>query len=286
MSLKNAHRRWKAPPLGQHFLRDAEYRTRIVSALPFSAADVVIEIGAGRGALTTLLAERARKVLAIEIDRALAEQLRQDFSSQARVEIVSADVLSVDLAALCRREGVAQAWVFGNLPYYITSPILHHLLAQRRSIRAMALLMQREVAERLTALPGTRDYGYLSVATQLFTEPHLAFAVPPGAFSPAPKVQSALVTFKLPARFENWAEEVCEEFLAFVKCAFARKRKNLLNNLGSAYARPAIVEALESANLPGSARAEQVSLDGLVALFKELHHSGGAMRGSTRQVVL
>jgi 16S rRNA (adenine1518-N6/adenine1519-N6)-dimethyltransferase len=274
MSAKTAHRRSKAPPLGQHFLRDAEYRARIVAALPFSAADVVIEIGAGRGALTALLAERARKVLAVELDRALAEQLRQDFSGQAGVEIVCGDVLSVDLAALCRREGVAQAWVFGNLPYYITSPILHHLFAQRRSIRGMALLMQREVAERLTALPGTRDYGYLSVATQLFTEPHLAFAVPAGAFSPAPKVQSELVTFKLPSRFETWPEEVCEEFLAFVKCAFARKRKNLLNNLGSAYARTAIMEALEAANLPGSARAEQISLEGLGALFHQLHRGG------------
>ena len=192
---------------------------------------MVFEIGPGRGAMTALLAERARKVMAIEIDSVLAQGLQEDFQEESRVEIILADVLRVDFAALCRQEGIAQGFVFGNLPYYITSPILHHLFAQRDSIRAMGLLMQREVAERLTAAPGTRDYGYLTVATQIYSQPQIALAVPPGAFSPAPKVQSALVTFRMKAKFDRWPQETYDEFLEFVKRCFAQKRKNLLNNL-------------------------------------------------------
>ena len=150
------------PKLGQHFLHDQQYRTRIVAELPLQVGDVVIEIGPGRGAMTALLAEHARKVIAIEVDAALAQQLQEDFRDQPSVQIILADVLRVDFAALCRQEGIARAFVFGNLPYYITSPILHHLFAQRDSIRSMGLLMQREVAERVTAVPGTRDYGYLT----------------------------------------------------------------------------------------------------------------------------
>ena len=193
-NLKSKIRR-RPPKLGQHFLHDARYRARILAALPLVSSDVVFEIGPGRGAMTGLLAERARKVIAIEIDKKLAQALQEEFRHTSRVEIVLGDVLGVDFATLCRREGVAQGFVFGNLPYYITSPILHRLFAQRDSIRAMGLLMQREVAERVTAMPGTRDYGYLTVATQIYAQPRIALAVPPGAFSPAPKVHSALVTF-------------------------------------------------------------------------------------------
>ena len=148
------------PKLGQHFLHDQGYRNKILEALPLEADDVVIEIGPGRGAMTALLAGRARRVIAIELDRALAQGLQEEFPEESRVQVIPADVLRVDFAALCRQAEVEQAFVFGNLPYYITSPILHHLFAQRDAIRSMGLLMQREVAERLTAEPGTRDYGY------------------------------------------------------------------------------------------------------------------------------
>jgi len=236
---------------------------------------VVFEIGPGRGALTALLAERARKVIAIEIDPALAHGLQEDFQDGSRVKIILADVLRVDFASLCRQEGIVQGFVFGNLPYYITSPILHHLFAQRGSIRAMGLLMQREVAERLTAEPGTRDYGYLTVATQICAEPQIALAVPPGAFSPAPKVDSALVTFRMRSRFEGWPQEKCDEFLEFVKRGFAQKRKNLLNNLGGIYPKSRVVQAFEEAGKPANLRAEQLSLEGLAALFESLTPAAG-----------
>ena len=256
--------------MGQHFLHDQVYRARILEELALEAGDVVIEIGPGRGAMTGLLAARTRRVIAIEIDRALAEGLREQFRQKSNVEIITADVLRVDLSALCRQEGVPQAYVFGNLPYYITSPILHHLFAQRESIRAMGLLMQREVAERLTAPPGSRDYGYLTVATQVCTQPEIALAVPPGAFSPPPKVQSALVTFRMRAKFESWPQTKYNDFLEFVKCCFAKKRKNLLNNLGGLYPRPEVTKVLESSGHPTTARAEQLSVEELAALFERL----------------
>jgi 16S rRNA (adenine1518-N6/adenine1519-N6)-dimethyltransferase len=225
--------------------------------------------------MTALLAGRARKVVAIELDNLLAQGLQEDFKDDSRVEIILADVLRTDLAALCQREGISQGFVFGNLPYYITSPILHHLFGQRESIRAMGLLMQREVAERLTATPGTRDYGYLTIATQSYSQPHIALDVPPGAFSPAPKVQSALVTFHMKARFGRWPQETYDEFLEFVRRCFAQKRKNLLNNLAGIFSRSRIVEALEQAGKPANLRAEQLSPEDLALVFGFLARVAG-----------
>lgn len=238
------------------------------------AGDVVIEIGPGRGAMTGLLAKRARRVIAIEIDRQLAQGLQEEFQQEPGVEIITADVLRVDIGALCRKEGVAQAFVFGNLPYYITSPILHHLFAQRNCIRSMGLLMQREVAERLTAVPGTRDYGYLTIAAQIYSRPEITVTVPPGAFSPAPKVQSALVTFQMKAKFDAWPQSTYDKFLEFVKRCFAQKRKNLLNNLGGIYPRTQLLKALEEAGKSTNLRAEQLSLEELAGVFENLTRTG------------
>ncbi len=225
--------------------------------------------------MTGLLAQHARKVIAIEIDQALAQGLQEDFRGQPHVQIIHADVLRTDFSALCRQEGIAQAFVFGNLPYYITSPILHHLFAQRDAIRSMGLLMQREVAERLVAKPGTRDYGYLTIAAQVGSQPQIALAIPPGAFSPAPKVQSALVTFQMKAKFERWPRRTVDDFLEFVKRCFAQKRKNLLNNLGGIYPRSRLLQAFEEAGKPASARAEELSLDELARLFEHLTRPAG-----------
>jgi len=265
----------RRPKLGQHFLHDQRYRARIMEALPLEPGDVVFEIGPGRGAMTGLLAERARKVIAIEIDGTLAPGLQEDFPS---VEIIVADVLRVDFSAHCRQQGIEQGFVFGNLPYYITSPILHHLFAQRDSIRSMGLLMQSEVAERVTATPATREYGYLTVATQLYSQPLTAFTVPPGAFSPAPKVQSALVTFRMKAKFERWTQATGSEFLEFVKRCFAQKRKNLLNNLAGLYPRGRITQALEEARKSAILRAEQLSLEELAGVFESLTRAAGRAR--------
>jgi 16S rRNA (adenine1518-N6/adenine1519-N6)-dimethyltransferase len=260
------------PKLGQHFLHDQRFQRRIVAALAIREDDLVCEVGAGRGAMTGLLADRARQVVALEIDAELVQKVRQQYADQPNIEVVQADILDTSLAGLCRRFQQDRCYVFGNLPYYITSPILHHLLDDAEWIKGMGFVVQREVAERLTALPGSRAYGYLSVLIQLAASPRLEFGIPPGAFSPAPKVDSALVTFEMSDRLP--AKERTE-LLEFVKLCFAHKRKNLLNNLQTVYARRLVEGELAALRLPLTIRAEQLPFQ----QFAELHarlwkHSG------------
>jgi 16S rRNA (adenine1518-N6/adenine1519-N6)-dimethyltransferase len=255
------------PKLGQHFLRDRRFQRRIVESLAIQSNDLVCEIGAGRGAMTELLAARAQQVVALEVDRELARRLQEKFSNKLGIEVLEADILLSDLASLCRRYQREQCFVFGNLPYYITSPILHHLMDYAKWIRGMGLVVQREVAERLCALPGSRHYGYLTVFTQLGTNPRIEFGIPPGAFMPPPKVDSALVTFQMkPERMRLPAEER-KALLDFVKLCFAHKRKNLLNNLAPVYARLRVEAELAALRLPLTIRAEQLALE----QFGELH---------------
>ena len=259
----------RRPKLGQHFLASKSFRRRIIEALGLRADDLVIEIGPGRGAMTALLAERVKQVVAIELDPTLVEVLKRQFQG-GNVEILAGDILTTNLADLSRRHGEERCFVFGNLPYYITSPIIHHLFEFAPWIRGMALLVQREVAERLTARPGSRDYGYLSVLAQFYSEPRLAFVVPPGAFVPPPKVQSALVDFRMRAKFPDWAPDDQARFLEFVKCCFAQKRKNLLNNLTAIFARAHIVQTLARHHLPPSVRAEEIGVEQLAGLWQAL----------------
>jgi 16S rRNA (adenine1518-N6/adenine1519-N6)-dimethyltransferase len=263
-------RRRSPPKLGQHFLADAGYRRRIAQALPLRPDDLVIEIGAGRGAMTTLLAERGRRVVAIELDRELANHLLQKFKGDARIEVLAVDILATDLGEICRRLESAKCTVFGNLPYYITSPIIHHLFAAEEWLRGMTLLVQREVAERLTAGPGTRAYGYLSVLAQLHSQPRLLFSVPPGAFSPPPKVHSALVDFRMKTKLPGFNSRDRAEFLDFVKRCFSQKRKNLLNNLSGDYTRARVERELASLGMSPKLRAEQLTLEQFAALFARL----------------
>jgi 16S rRNA (adenine1518-N6/adenine1519-N6)-dimethyltransferase len=260
----------RRPKLGQHFLADSGFRRRIADSLSLRAGDLIIEIGAGRGAMTGLLAERARRVVAIELDRALVEQLKEKFEGDSRIEILHADILSADLAALCRRYETNQCFVFGNLPYYITSPILDHLGNFRGAIRAMALLVQREVADRLIAAPGSSDYGYLSVFVQLFSRPRLLFSVPPGAFSPPPQVHSALVEFQIHPRLPELSPIEQERLLTFVKRCFAQKRKNIINNLSGIVPRARLEQALDQIELPATVRAEQMSIEQFAGLLARL----------------
>lgn len=261
------HRR---PKLGQHFLADVRYGSRIVDALDLRAGDLVIEVGPGRGAVTGLLAARARGVVAIEVDPGLVDELRRKFQQEPKVEIIHADVLLTDLGEICRRHDVDQCTVFGNLPYYITSPIIHHVLGFARQVRAMGLLVQREVADRLVAQPGTRDYGYLSVFTRLYSSPRRVLQVPPGAFSPPPKVHSAFVRFEMQTGGRSVSLENEEEFLGFLKQSFAYKRKKLLNCLSPVYPRQKVEQELARLQLPLGVRAEQLSLEQLAAVFSNL----------------
>lgn len=215
----------------------------------------VIEIGPGRGALTAKLLERASRVIAIEVDPHLAAHLRTRFAGEPRLEIVQGDVLATDLTQWGRLP------VVGNLPYYITSPILEKTV--RLGAPRAVFLIQKEVAERLVAAPGSRDYGFLTVATALFATTRLLFEVQAAAFHPPPKVDSAVVL--LEPRAVGWGIEEPEDFFRFVGLCFRQKRKTLRNNLAETYGKE-LVGAWPEAGL----RAEQIPMEGFVAMYRRL----------------
>jgi len=207
--------------LGQHFLVDPGVLERIADALAPTADDVVIEIGPGRGALTDLLVRRAKRVVAIELDRDLVPYLRDRYRDARNVEVIERDVLEVNLGEVAGSEFL----LAGNVPYYITTPILFHALENPRPARAV-YLVQREVAERIAAPPGSRTYGALSVNVQAFARAELVGHVPPGAFRPPPSVDSAII--RLTPRPDPAVETSLEPDLRLlVQHAFGLRRKQM-----------------------------------------------------------
>ena len=241
--------------LGQHFLTSRLLLESIAEAACPSLEPLVIEIGPGKGALTQHLLKRADRVIAIETDRFLVDYLGEKFSSAANFTLVHADVLRSDLAQW------GPAVVAGNLPYYITSPILRKVLALHGTLRRAVFLVQKEVAERLTAQPGTRAYGFLTVHTALYARPELLFSVPSSAFSPPPEVDSALVRLTPHAQEEPGAERLLE----FVGRCFHQKRKTLRNNLAGFCDKRLLAEMPEA-----SRRAEQLTLAEFKSLYQRL----------------
>ena len=262
----------KKPRLGQNFLVDADACRRVVAALGNVADDAVLEIGPGRGAITRLLARTAGHLTLIEFDPALADALQAELSATPTVEVRHADILTLDLGALAQERG-RKLTVVGNLPYYITSDILLHLVDHHAAINRAVLMVQREVAERVAASPGTRDYGVLSATMQLYGTVELLFTLPPTAFAPPPDVYSSVFRFHLQPRFDELGINA-EAFIPFLRASFAQKRKTWANNLRNAgYTPPAIAAALESAGLDASVRAEAVDLPHMAGVFQALMHS-------------
>lgn len=255
--------------LGQNFLVDAGWRSKIVQSLPLRWGDTWIEIGAGRGEITQLIAKQVKQVIAIELDANLAAGLRRNTAGSGKIEIIEGDVLTVPFAALFARIDTPIR-IYGSLPYYITSPILHHLFRWADRIASIDIVIQLEVAERIAAKPGNRDYGYLSTICQFYTHPKIAFRIPPGAFRPPPKVQSALVKMALPGESSALAIAAPEKFFGFLQLCFALKRKTLRNNLLGATSDDRIHEALENAGARSDARAEQLSLSQFAVIFKSI----------------
>ena len=251
--------------LGQHFLRPA-WVERLLRVMDPRADEVFLEIGPGAGALTLPLAARAARVVAVEIDHALAARLRE--RAGANVEIVEADALEADLGSLVPRG----ARVVGNLPYYISSPLLRRFLDLRGRVRDVHALLQEEVARRVASPPGSREYGILSVLYALWAEADIPLRVPPGAFDPPPKVHSALLRARLRDRPRAEVQDP-EGFLRLVETAFARRRRTLENNLRDSYLN--LKENLRLLNIEGSRRAETLSVEEFARLANALQPGSG-----------
>lgn len=264
--------------LGQHFLGDAGWREKIARAIGVSphgfggratAPDnsCWIEIGAGHGEMTQHLLKSGAPVIAVELDPPLVSSLQRLAQTHGNLTVVAGDVLETDLAAVAAGRRMR---VYGNLPYYITSPILHHFFRYAEQIDQAHTVIQLEVAARLTARPGGKQYGYLSVATQFYSRPTFALRLPPAAFRPPPKVASALVTLKFPGESANTQIENPEKFLDFVKTCFAQKRKTLANNLRVLTAPDQVREILRGMKLREDSRAEQLPVAQFVALYRAI----------------
>ena len=269
--------------LGQHFLGDLDWREQIARAIrvsPHSLSPLLddegslrvptrgdqhcwIEIGGGHGEMTRHLLAGGGPVTAIEIDPGLAGGLRRLAKEFPQLTVVSGDILKTDLSALASGRRIR---IYGNLPYYITSPILHYLFAYALLIDEMHFVIQTEVAARLAAEPGTRDYGYLSVVTQFYARPELVFEIPREAFTPPPEVTSALVTLRLPGARAKLGLKDEARFLNFIKLCFSQKRKTLVNNLRSLAKPEKIRASFASLGVRADARAEQLTVAQLAAL--------------------
>lgn len=262
--------------LGQNFLTDINILNKIVVAADVTEADDVIEIGPGIGALTEQLAKRAHQVMALEIDDRLIPVLKDTLAPYDNVTIVHQDVLKADLNALIAQnfDGKHNLKIVANLPYYITTPIILHLLDTKIDFEKIVVMMQKEVADRLAATPGNKDYGSLTVAVQYEMDADIAFIVPKTVFIPQPKIDSAIIVLeKKDSQPYQPADE--EFFKKMVKGIFLHRRKSLWNNLQGLYGKdPATKEkmqvALQKAGIEPGIRAEKLSISQMVDLADAL----------------
>jgi 16S rRNA (adenine1518-N6/adenine1519-N6)-dimethyltransferase len=252
--------------LGQHFLKDPYYLKKITNIARIGPDDQVLEIGPGLGHLTRELAAGAKRVIAIEFDKRLIPRLREEFSETAKIEIVHADALEYQYDTL------PGTWkVVANLPYYISSPIVRKLLQFRDKFTTLSLMLQKEVAERIASPPGGKEYGFLSVLVQFYTEPKIEFMVPANAFTPAPEVDSAVIT--LTVRKNSPLQVKNEGFLMrVVKAAFSQRRKTLKNALKQLdVPRESMEKVFASTGIDLGRRAETLSIDDFGALADFLY---------------
>jgi 16S rRNA (adenine1518-N6/adenine1519-N6)-dimethyltransferase len=269
--------------MGQHFLASEDLAARVVDTLGDVSQCTVLEIGPGRGILTSLLARRARRLIAVELDRVLAAQLRLKFGMARNVEVIEADVLAIDFDSLFGpKPGLSQPGielkpqpvkVVGNLPYYITSDILLRLFEFSKYFESIVIMVQREVADRIAAEPGGRDYGMLSATAQLYARVEKLFTLPPGAFVPPPKVHSTVLRLTIEPQREKLGV-AGDGFIDFLRLSFGQKRKTLWNNLKANYEGPALKRALAEAKVKPTVRAETLSLKESAAIYRALREAG------------
>ena len=256
--------------LGQNFLIDENVVRQIVAAAELSEADTVLEVGPGIGTLTQGLAESKAQVVAVELDTRLLPVLATTLEGYDNVRVVHGDILKVNIM---EEVGAPEFKVCANLPYYITTPIIFALLEKRLPMERLVAMVQKEVAERMAAQPGGKEYGALSVAIQYYTEPEIAFIVPPTSFIPAPAVDSAVIVCK---RRAKPPVEVCDEALFFrvVKAAFSLRRKMLSNSLKNMGIKgEQVAKWLELAGVDGKRRAETLSLEDFAKLTNSFNEA-------------
>ena len=259
---------------GQNFIVNPGVCPKIVEAAGIDKNWGVLEVGPGIGVLTQELAQRAGKVVAVEVDERLPALLKETMAGCENFRLVMGDVLKIDLAALLREEfGDMPVAVCANLPYYITSPILMRLLEEKLPIRHITVMVQKEAAERITAAPGTRLAGAISYGVYYYAEPRLLFHVQPGSFYPPPKVTSTVIQLKIRPRP---AVDTPDEAGLFrlVRAAFSQRRKTAANSVASGLGveKARVAKALEQAGLPAAVRPEQLTLEDFCALQKALEN--------------
>lgn len=265
---------------GQNFLIDSNILDNIVSSAEITPEDFVLEIGPGIGSLTQALAEHARQVLAVEIDSALIPILGQTLDGYDNIEILNQDILKTNLDTLIREKNDGRPIkVVANLPYYITTPILMELLEKRYPVTSLTVMVQKEVAGRIQAAPGTKDYGALSVAVQYYCDAEIAMVVPPSCFMPRPKVASAVIMLRvLPERRVKTQDE--NLFFHIVKCAFGQRRKTLLNSLSNqgnlGLSKEKLTELLHDLGWDERIRGETLGLPEFARLTDAIIEAGGA----------
>lgn len=244
--------------LGQNFLRDGNARRRMIAACAFSSGDVVLEIGPGQGALTPLIAEHARKVYAVELDRRLAALLTASFADSPVVSILPGDILEFDISSLPETRS-QKIKVFGNIPYYITSPIIEHLVLSRGFISEIFLTVQKEFARRICAAPGGKDYGSFSCFVQYYFDPKVLFDIKKNSFYPVPKVDSSFIRLRVR---EHPAVPVRDEERLFrvIRAAFQQRRKTIRNSLKDILTDAEMEEACSRGRIDPGARPERLSL--------------------------
>lgn len=251
--------------LGQHFLTDRNIAEKIVRGFDPKPGDVVVEIGPGEGALTGLLCQQGCRLIAVELDPRAAARIRAEY--QGNVEVIEQDFLTVDLAQIASASGVEQLRVIGNIPYYITSPILFHLIDAGATVSDATLMMQLEVAERLVARPRTKEYGILAVALQTHAEVRKLFNVGPRCFHPPPNVNSAVVGLQCTKRPE--LEGIAKQHRQIVRAAFGQRRKTLRNSLAQLIGNPEHrEELLRTAGIGPQQRAEELSIEDFLRLAR------------------
>jgi len=258
---------------GQNFLVDPNVLERVIDAAGVTEEDCVLEIGPGIGTMTQLLAERAGKVIAVEIDRNLIPILEETLSPYSNVTLINEDILKLDIRELVQGQQGRPVKVVANLPYYITTPIVMGLLEGGAPLKSITVMVQKEVADRMQAGPGTKEYGALSLAVQYYAEPEVVANVPPNCFIPRPNVGSAVIRL---TRYGTPPVQAADagKLFAIIRASFNQRRKTLANSLGNApglgVSRERVAQVLEEMGLPAMVRGEALTLTQFAALSDRL----------------